>query len=270
MAPLLYAQKGKGDEPLSDELYTLIEQRTKSIARELDGLTVRDEWLGQYWDGDHHPTVLLWAPSSGFVITASHHTFAPSWVNYGKARFENGRLKLFPEMSKGTSGAYTVSPEYVGVRWFDWRFLIPPDQLTIFAYAVHSGSESQIQQYFVKPGDREKIRKGLPELPSQYRTIMTMPAIRARVVKVQSKGEGVWGTVITLDAGKKQAIVEGMEFYYALRGNRRNIRLRVESVSATRSTARVSMLGGTDEQDFGPKHGMIFSSKMPKGFIEPE
>jgi hypothetical protein len=30
------------------------------------------------------PTVLSVDPNAGFIVSASHHTFAPSWINYGQ------------------------------------------------------------------------------------------------------------------------------------------------------------------------------------------
>jgi hypothetical protein len=98
---------------------------------------------------------------------------------------------------------------------------------------------------------------------------MTMPAIKARVLKVAQTGDDFWSTIVTLDAGKNKLVVEGMEFYFAVGVDRRNISLRIESVSEKESTARISSIGGTDDGEYGPKVKMVFSSKMPKGFIEP-
>lgn len=265
---VVLGQKGEGDEPLSEELYRLIEKRSKLIGNELDE-GVDAEWAGVYWDGDHHPTVLIWAPSNGFLLTASHHTFAPTWVNYGKASFSGGRLRLISEMPSDAAGYFKLPGEYVGVKWGSWRFLVEEESLINFAYAVHSGSESQIRRYFTRPAQNELPRVGLPDLPTEFRKIMTMPAIKTRVVEFR-KAEEFWSSEVLLDGGKNRGLKEGVELYYSVGNGKRYISLRISSVSEKTATAKLSLVGGSDSGDLEPRKGMAFSSKRPKGFIDPD
>lgn len=264
---VVISQERRHDEPISDELYAMVQKRSNAITAELAGPPV-NKWAGVYWDGDHHPTVFSWAPESGFLVTSSLHTFSPSWVNFGKVKFEANRLTIFPELAKDQKSAHIMPTEFVPVLWDDWCYLVPADNLLGFAYAVHSGSESQLGLFFAKRGSGDNDRKGLPDLPKQYTKIMSMPAIIARVVKVESSADGFYKTLISLDAGRRKGLTPGMQFYYAA-GSRRQMMFRVETVGETRSTAKISMIAGSGE-NIRPRLGWRVSSKMPRGFFEPE
>lgn len=213
---MAFAQKGRGDEPVSDELHKAITARIDAIERESNSDRV-NEWAGTYFDGDHHATVIHWAPQGGFVVAASHHTFFPSWVNYGQAKYENGRFALFPELKKGQPNAYGIGSEFVPVRWDKWHIRVPSDQLLQFAYAVHSNSESEIWNYSVKAGDSEKSRKGLPKLPIEYLKFMKMPAVQARIIEVKKSNSGdLWSSEVVLDVGTKQNVIEGMKSTFSV------------------------------------------------------
>jgi hypothetical protein len=75
------------------------------------------------------------------------------------------------------------------------------------------------------------------------------------------------GYVITLNAGSQNGVIEGLEFYYA-EGSRKYMSLVIKEVRKNTSIAGVSMIGGSVD-NVRPKVGMKFSSKMPRGFIEP-
>ena len=260
------AQK-RHDEPISDELYEKLVSRSEAIKKELAEETEMDV-AGTYYDNDHHPTVISWAPKAGFVVTASLHTFAPSWVNFGKVTFQNDVLTIFPELSASEKSSYQLAERYRLIIWDDWRFLIPENELQSFAYAVHSGSGSNIEAFFAKPGDRKRDRKGLPNLPGEFLPIMKMSRIHARITEVNEVPNSPFPTVI-LNVGRRQKVAEGMSFYYAKKGDCLNVQFVVGTVSEISSTANVTMMGGTCEGDTSPKAGWALTSKMPKGFIEP-
>jgi hypothetical protein len=259
-------QERRRDEPISDELYEIVSKRSDSIRTEIVWLD-DNEWAGVYADGDHHPTVFMWAPKNGYLVTSSLHTFSPSWVNFGKVKFENNLLTIFPELQADNKSAHKMSTEFVPVVWDQWHFLVPSDRLLEFAYAVHSKSESRIWDFFIKRVDVEKPRRGLPTLPAKYRKIMTMPAIVARIIKVEKVDDSPWSEKMTLDVGSKKGIVKGMQFYRQQKGS--YVSISIVEVAKTTSVASISMVGSNSNKEIQIKKGWIFSSKMPKGFIEP-
>lgn len=260
-------QERRRDEPISDELYETVSKRSDSIRAEIVSLD-DNEWAGVYADGDHHPTVFMWAPKNGYLVTSSLHTFSPSWVNFGKVKFDNNLLTIFPELQTDNKSAHIMPTGFVPVLWDQWHFLVPSDRLLEFAYAVHSKSESQIWNFFIKSSDTEKSRRGLPKLAAEYKKIMTMPAITARIVKVEKVDDSFWGEKITLNVGKNKGIVKGMQFYRQYKGFYMSV-LIVE-VTRTTAIANLSLIGGADsDKEITIKKGWMFSSKMPKGFIEP-
>lgn len=261
------AQGKRHDEPISDELNAKVSSWLDKIEAE-NSTTDRNDWAGTYWNGDHHPTVFRWAPKSGFVVTSSLYTFSPSWVNFGKVDFDGNLLVISPELPKDEKSAHVMPTRFTPIAWDDWRFLVPSDQLLRFAYAVHSKSESQLWEFFVRPGDRDKDRKGLPRLPKEFTKYMTMPAKEARIINVEGDKEKPWSMVATIDAGSRQGIIEGMSMYH-VRGNRQYMMLGIVKVGVKTSTAAVTLIGGSDENIY-PKRGLKLSSRMPRGFIEPD
>lgn len=264
---IVTGQERRRDEPISDDLYETVVKRSDSIRTEIVGLE-DNEWAGVYTDGDHHPTVFMWAPKNGFVVTSSLHTFWPSWVNFGKVNFKDNSLTIFPELQAGNKSAHIMPTEFIPVLWDKWHFLVPSDSLLEFAYAVHSKSESQIWNFFIKSSDTEKSRKGLPKLPAEYKKIITMPAIVARIIKVEKVDDSPWSEKITLNVGSNKGIIKGMQFYRQQRGS--YISVSIVDVANTTSIANVSMIGSSgSDKEIQIKKGWMLSSKMPKGFIEP-
>ena len=152
------------------------------------------------------------------------------------------------------------------VRWDKQRFLIPPDELKQFAYAVHSQSEWELVRYFAKGRYNGTPRRGLPDLPSEYRVFAKMPPINARIIDV-GPGENYQKSV-TIDAGSNRRVIEGMSFYYVSKGGGSQFSIRITEVDEDSSRGEVSMIGGTDD-DVRITKGLRLSSRMPKNFIEP-
>lgn len=256
------------DEPISDEHYKILDTRASLI--KLEAASGKNEWSGTYLNGDHHPTVFMWSGTHGFLTWGSHHTFAPSRINFGKAEFLNGRLLVKPEIARDHLNFQYVPAEMVAVKWGQQHFLIAPDRLLNFAYAVHSRAESQIGIYFVKSEDTQKDRSGLPDLPKEYLGILTMKAIQVRITSVKNyvPGESNSDAEITLDLGSNAKIVERMIFYFL--NSRGGLRLEVVEVEERRSRARLAGAYLTQDEEVGPKIGMKFTSIIPKKFPDIE
>jgi len=255
----LEAQDRTRDQPLSEELYKVLDQRQELLSQDLSAFKDQ-EWVGVYYQGDHHPTRFVVTPNAGFLVTSSNHTFSPSWINYGKIDFKDNRLKIYPELEKGNQYAHLMPAEFVYIRWDEAHFLIPPDSLIDFAYAVHSQSEREIMRFFARGMYSDASRKGLPNLPEQYKKILTMKSIKPKIIAVDDKKKDFFDDGFTLNAGRRQSVVEGMIFYYSKSGN--FFALRVSEVNEKTSKARVTTLGGGGDGDFSPKIGMKLTSKV--------
>ena len=256
------------DQEIPDELYAIAQQKAQQIRDAKSEQELENEWSGTYYDGDHHPTMFLWSPAHGFLVTSSLHTFSPSWLNYGKVSFEKGLLTIFPELPKGHTFAHTMPTEFRAIRWDKQHFLIPPSELMAFAYAVHSKSGSQINQFFIKSKDQELPRRGLPELPREYGKYLSMKPIRARVTAI-TKVDGGGFPTLTINAGRRQGIIAGMQLYLVRRSGL-HISLGIDEVSETTATAYISSSGSSNNSDEEIRAGWVFSSRMPAGFIEPD
>ena len=154
---------------MPDDLYALYQKKSEAIAEAIKNS--KNEWAGTYLAGTHHPTVLRLEPNAGFIVSASHHTFAPSWINYGRVEISDSVLRIYPELEKENSSAHMIGPEFRLIRWGRQRFLLTPKQFQPFAYAVHAGDEYQIAQYFTRTSDDDNSRRGHPNLPAEFATL---------------------------------------------------------------------------------------------------
>ncbi|CAN5714842.1 hypothetical protein BH20ACI4_BH20ACI4_14990 [soil metagenome] len=253
------AQNRRDDQPLSEELYKVLDERAELLSLDLSASKDK-EWVGVYYQGDHHPTRFVVTPNAGFLVTSSNHTFSPSWINYGKVEFKNNRLKIYPELEKENQYAHLMPTEFDYIRWDETHFLIPPDQLINFAYAVHSESDQEIMQFFARGMYSDVSRKGLPDLPEKYKKILTMKSVKPKIIAIDDKTEKYFDSRFTLNIGRKQNVIEGMIFYYTESKN--FFALRVSEVNENTSEASVTTIGGSGEEDFSPKIGMKLTSKV--------
>lgn len=260
---LIAQDNNRNDEPISDEHYQILDTRARRI--KLEAASGKNEWSGTYLSGDHHPTVFMWSEKEGFLTWGSHHTFAPSRINFGKAVFSNNRLTVTPEIPKEHLNFQYTAAEYVPVKWGEVHFLVPPNGLINFAYAIHSRSESQIVEYFIKSDDMQKDRVGLPDLPKEYLGILRMKAIRAGIVSVKNyvPGELNSDAQITLDLGRNAKIIKGMIFYFV--NSNGSLQLWIDEVGEKISKGRIVGMSG---EEVRPRIGMKFTSVVPKDYIE--
>ena len=87
-----------------------------------------------------------------------------------------------------------------------------------------------------------------------------MKSIKPKIVAIDDKNKKFYENTFTLNAGRKQGIIEGMIFYYAK--SKHFFALRVFEVNEQTSKAYVSTIGGSGEEDFSPKIGMKLTSKV--------
>lgn len=253
------AQDRRKDQPLSEELYKILDEKGELLR--LDLSTSEDnKWVGVYYQGDHHPTQFVVTPNAGFLVTSSNHTFSPSWINYGKLEFKDNYIKIYPELEKGNAYAHLMPTEFVYIRWDETHFLIPPDRLLNFAYAVHSESEGEIMQYFARGIYSNASRKGIPELPAKYKNILKMKSVKPKITAIDDKKERFYEDKFTLNVGRKQNVIEGMVFFYS--DSKTFFALIVSEVNEKTSKARTIISGGSGGEDFSPKIGMKLTSKV--------
>ena len=253
------AQNRRHDQPLSEELYKILDEKQELLNQDLSA-SKDQEWVGVYYQGDHHPTRFIVTPNAGFLVTSSNHTFSPSWINYGKIEFKDNYLKIYPELEKGNQYAHLMPTEFSYIRWDETHFLVPPDRLIDFAYAVHSESNNEIMQYFARGMYSDASRKGLPNLPDKYQKILTMKSVKPKIIAIDDKKENFYDGKFTLNAGREQGVNEGMVFYYTKSKN--FFALRVSEVDEKTSKASITTIGGSGDENFSPKIGMKLTSKV--------
>ena len=163
-------------------------------------------------------------------------------------------LSIRPVLSKDNNYAHLIGTEFRMVKWGEQHFLIPPDDLTGFAYAVHSGAESEIVNYFSRREDRSRVRRGLPKLPPKFTKYLKMAPIVARITTVDPHHGKV-----TLSVGLRNKVREGMIFFSTPRKGAQ-FSIRVTKVSETESEGQI-----WTAVDLQTLQGAALTSKIPKG-----
>lgn len=258
-------------EPLPEEIASVVLSKREQIERELTTLQ-ENEWTGKYRanDGTTVTSFLDWSPTSGFTVWRENCSRPGiAWVNYGNANFNGNSLTLLPERTEKGQHTYTFSsPNLVPVKWDEQHWLIPSNQLVLFAYAVNSGSVEEIETFFVKIEDYNKSNKGLPNLPKEYKKYLNVKPIQAKVSAVSPNDSGYPQlTELKLNVGKAEGVIAGMKFY--LIGVKDTFAsIEVTEVQERTSIARVGMIGtsGENNEEYKFKVGWRFSSKMPEGY----
>jgi cell shape-determining protein MreC len=95
-----------------------------------------------------------------------------------------------------------------------------------------------------------------------------MPPVTARIIAVSP--EQGFDQTVTIGAGTKQKISEGMLFYYSSKGQQYSV--RITQVSAGSSKGDVwsrATTGDAVVEDAPIKIGQKLSSRMPKDFVQP-
>lgn len=253
------------NEPISNELSSLFETKKKNISS-LISASQNDKWSGVY-SSLLFTTVsltLYLSPDNEFAI--SYFNCSKPWterVNFGKVIFENDVLKLIPELQADTQNAYKFRDEeltLVPVKWGEQSFLIPQNKLENFAYAANF--DSALELFLEKTGNYNKSRKGLPDLPIEYRKFLTKKPIRARIID-SVRNEEIYLSEIILNVGKKDGVIPGM-FFYSVFSKNTHIRISIDSVGEITSRASIAHVESEDSNNLKIKKGWSFTSKHPQ------
>ncbi len=262
------AQSVPKHEELSEELAALVRSKWETI--KLDAESGSEEWAGDYrsFDGPTITTYLAWSSTSGFI--SWWENCSRPWlsrVNYGSAELRNGSLKIIPQLAESVAGSFMPPSELVPVRWGAQHFLIPSDRLIKFAYAVNSGSMSEIESFLMKTEDYEKERKGMPNLPPEYTRLLRMKPIIGVISGFGPKAER-WYPKVILNVGKTKGVVLEMKFYVSRRG-RHFMVLEVTTVHERTAEASVVLASTTSNgNEIEPKVGWSVSSRAPKDSLQ--
>src|SRR5690348_8186118 len=200
---------------LPDEVKNPFIERHKIIEAQLSATPV-DQWAG-FYNREIAPTwseMLVWEPTKGFAAFRDTCSNGPrAWVNYGSASFRDGVLFFSPERSQKDEFVLELpATEFTPVRWGDQHWLVPSDELALFAYAINSRSGDPYKIAYLKLDDGEKRRDGRPELPAQYRALLGLRPIKAKLVEIGEK-TGDWFPAMTIDVGKNKGVISGMSFW---------------------------------------------------------
>jgi hypothetical protein len=154
---------------LSPEQQARLRSRQALIIAEASN-SLANEWVGSYgaMDSPTSGARLDWAPANGFLVwwnNCSH-----GWsdiVNFGSVDFRDGVLRVTPELSRAGEKVYPVT-DLIPVKWGNQHYLIPPDRLIAFCYAVRNvGRSFEIYEFLLK--DRIAINDDLDY--RQYRPL---------------------------------------------------------------------------------------------------
>jgi hypothetical protein len=229
-----------------------------------------DEWAGLYrselsntmWE------YLEWSPTAGFAVGRETCSSGPrAWVNYGSVAFADDILRLSPERHSESSNTLTLeAKDFRTVKWGQQHWLVPIDQLALFAWAVKSRSGAEYELFYIKSEDRDKPRRGLPDLPPEYKRMLTGRPIRATVVGI-GKPEDKWYAPMTINAGRKQGVIEGM-YFWLLGGKGAFMQVYVTGVGERTATVKVLVIGssGVDGREITPKPGLQLINWMPANY----
>lgn len=260
---------------LPEDVKVPFRDKYSQITANIQGLH-SNEWAGSYtrYVGETWSEVLVWAPNDGFAAFRDTCSNGPrAWVNFGSAKFQNGTLILNSEQVYKGEHTLFMKQELTPVKWGHQRWLIPTDDLELFAYAVNSDSWEDYGRFYVKTDGNENDPKGLPGIPSQFKHILSRKTIKAKLLEAGEKPESWYGD-ITIDAGKNKGVIVGMSFWPTGVRNT-NVKISVFKVNEKNAVAKVISVGysydiddsgnqkGLDPGEFDPKPGFTFTSRNP-------
>ena len=251
---------------LSAEQGSSLRAKQELIIREAANSSA-NEWAGTYGFEDS-PTSggqLNWAPENGFVVwwNDCSHTWRDK-VNFGRVDFREGNLRVTSELGREGEKVYAVSRDLIAVKWGEQHYLVPLDQLIAFCYAARNAERSrEINEFFLKQGDRDKRRFGLPAVPSHYRKYLVGPPIQATIVEVKPQRG------FTLNAGRTAGVVPGMKFFAV---SPSNVYMLVEVTQVRDDSADAyaitSGFKNHSAKQLTPRVGWKLTSRAPKRAYE--
>jgi hypothetical protein len=259
-------------EILPDDVKKPFQERYENISRALNA-PVADEWAGNYYRdlGSTWGDVMVWEPKLGFAAYRDTCSNGPrAWVNYGSVSHTEGMLTISPE--RGKSAEFVLDfpdKEFTPVRWGKQHWLVPTTKLALFASQINSRSGEEYSTGYLKSGDGDKVRSGIPDLPPQYRKILSRPPIRASIVEVR-KGGDLLDVTMVINRGSADGVIDEMSFWLI---GQKGIDVEVNVIEALprTSTVRIIMIGSSDatDKEISPTVGWRFTNRMPAEAIRP-
>ncbi|MFZ1702126.1 MAG: hypothetical protein WBO10_07320 [Pyrinomonadaceae bacterium] len=260
---------------LPDDIQKPFREKYERVSAGIGGFH-SNEWAGRYSRhvGTTFSDVLVWTSSDGFAAFRDTCSNGPrAWVNFGSAKFSDGLLILDSEQSYKGEHSLSVDREFTPVKWGHQRWLIPTDELELFAYAVNSASWEAYGAFYLKDDQTEKDPKGHPEIPKQFRHILNRKALKVKLLAASEKPR-TWYGDLTIDAGKNKGVIVGMSFWLI---GVKNTHVKISVVEVSENTALAEVVGvgysyeydddgnqkGSDPEEFEPKPGIRFTSRSP-------
>lgn len=205
-------------------------KRRQEIRKEIASLKDHP-WAGEYFKGDGvgMNIPLSIAPMAGYVY--EWYGCEGLYVrDYGTVEWKDGEIRPTHTYKNTVSdGFYGIADALIPVAWGDRKYLISPDEIVDFCNDVNAGREPRTSEYgrrhgmhamgFLRLGDGEKQAVGLPMVPQDYRPYLLEEPITASIIAigkpVKNSGRYVekWTTAVTIDVGKKQGMLPGMQLY---------------------------------------------------------
>jgi hypothetical protein len=205
----------KQAEETAKKLRRQIEEEIKTLGNH--------PWAGDYYFGDGMGVnvLLILAPKSGYLFEW-HGCMGLYDRNYGAVTEIKGRLRLSFTFANKPKGFMGIAEQFIPVSWGDRKYLIPADDVVGFCNAMNGGREPRKKVhgfYLLRFADEKKEAKGLPLLPQEFKPYLLTRPIVADIVGVgryTSPSGNDWklkGTPVTLNCGKKQGLLAGMEMH---------------------------------------------------------
>lgn len=228
------------------------------------------EWAGEYYQGDGlgvNVSMIL-APNSGYLFEW-HGCLGLYDRNYGTVVLRQGRLRLSFTFANKRQGFQGIAEEFIPVSWGDRKYLIPSDDVVGFCNEVNDGSEPRTSlhgSYLLRDGDEQKEVAGVPTVPSQFEPYLLAGPIEAVITEIgdfttrPSLGEWKFqDTVVTLNVGKRDGILPGMELC-VIEPNDIVESVRIHEVKDEESVGVMTQIG---EEEDGPRIGWKLSTRAP-------
>lgn len=216
----LYSQERNSDPKTSEAAVRESQVREEEVLQEIRSLKNHD-WAGEYYYGDGLGVNvrLVLAPVKGFVFTW-HGCLGLYDLNYGNVSFTDGKVKLLFEYPNVREGFQGIVPEFLPIRWGKRHYLIPSDEVVHFTNAINAGTEPGVhrafsQEFLLREGDENLPVSGLPSIPAEFLRYILAKPLEARIRSVDEihvSGK-VRITTVTIDAGSKNGLKQGMELY---------------------------------------------------------
>ncbi len=257
-----------------DAKYTDQAEKTANKLRQEIEAEIKDlgkhEWAGEYYCGDGLGVnvSLMLAPKTGYIFEW-HGCLGLYDRNYGTVSWSNDRIHLSFTFENKQEGFQGIAEKFIPISWGDRKYLIPADDIVGFCNNVNKGSEPRAElhgNYLIRNGDENKKATGFPNIPKEFKPYLLENPIQAEIVSVgkytTKPSVCEWKfkeTPVSLNAGKKQGLLPGMELNVFKPDN------IVESVKITKvgeenSEALMTQVG---EEELGPKIGWKLSTRAP-------